>query len=54
VAYVPAHTGADLTGRAGVFDFDAVIFRRLWEERGKRDFDAYTRWRDQRSPPALG
>ena len=44
VAYVPAHTGADLTGRAGVFDFDAVIFRRLWDERGERDFDAYTRW----------
>ncbi len=44
VAYVPEHTGRDLTGRGGVFDFDAVVFRRLWETRGERDFDAYTRW----------
>ena len=44
VAYVPEHTGSDLTGRGGVFDFDAVAFRHLWETRGERDFDAYTRW----------
>jgi endonuclease/exonuclease/phosphatase family metal-dependent hydrolase len=44
VAYVPEHTGRDLTGRGGVFDFDSVLFRALWEERGERDFDAYTRW----------
>ena len=44
VAYVPEHTGKDLTGRGGVFDFDSVLFRELWEERGERDFDAYTRW----------
>ena len=44
VAYVPEHTGSDLTGRVGVFDFDAVVFRRLWETRSETDFDAYTRW----------
>ena len=44
VAYVPEHTGRDLTGRGGVFDFDGALFRELWEERGERDFDAYTRW----------
>lgn len=44
VAYVPEHTGSDLTGRDGVFDFDAVVFRGLWQSPGERDFDAYTRW----------
>lgn len=44
VAYVPEHTGSDLTGRDEVFDFDAVVFRGLWASRGERDFDAYTRW----------
>lgn len=44
VAYVPEHTGRDLTGRGGVFDFDSALFRSLWEKRGERDFDAYTRW----------
>jgi len=44
VTYVPEHTGQDLTGEGGVVDFDSVLFRKLWEERGERDFDAYTRW----------
>ena len=27
----PEHTGADIVGGPGVFDFDAVLFSSLWE-----------------------
>jgi hypothetical protein len=41
--YFPEHTQADIVDR-GVFDFDGGIFRDLWEERGRRDFNDYTIW----------
>ncbi|HLM26114.1 MAG TPA: endonuclease/exonuclease/phosphatase family protein [Thermoleophilaceae bacterium] len=44
VAYLPRHSQADLTGEGGVFDYDAVLFRDLWEDRGDVDYDRYAKW----------
>jgi endonuclease/exonuclease/phosphatase family metal-dependent hydrolase len=49
--FFPRHTDADLVD-LGVFDFDAVIFKDLWEDRiarygeaqGRDDFQRYTIW----------
>lgn len=44
VAYLPRHSQADLTGNHGVFDYDAVLFHGLWEDRGDVDYDRYAKW----------
>jgi endonuclease/exonuclease/phosphatase family metal-dependent hydrolase len=41
--FFPKDTEADIANR-GVFDFDATIFRDLWESRGRKDFNDYTIW----------
>jgi endonuclease/exonuclease/phosphatase family metal-dependent hydrolase len=43
VAYFPGES-ADLLDGCGVFDYDTVIFRDLWDTRGKKDFDAWLRY----------
>lgn len=48
VAYVPEHTGRDLTGRGGVFDFDGALFRELRRLRRLHPLG------DQRPPAAVG
>lgn len=55
----PEHTGVDIVGRPGVFDFDAVLFSTLWkalpwprtrptkhvpEVQRELDYDSYVRW----------
>lgn len=44
IAFFPGATQADFTGNHGVFDYDAVVFPDLWQNRGKKDFDAYLRY----------
>lgn len=44
IAFLPGETKNCFTGRKGVFDFDGVIFRKLWEGRGERDFRDYLRY----------
>jgi hypothetical protein len=44
VANPPRHSAADLTGNGGVFDYDAVLFHDLWEDRGDVDYDRYAKW----------
>jgi endonuclease/exonuclease/phosphatase family metal-dependent hydrolase len=44
VAFFPGPTRDAFTGQLGVFDYDAVIFKELWETRGKKDFNAYCRY----------
>ena len=43
VAYFPGES-ADLIERSGVFDYDTVIFRSLWESRSPQDFKTYCRY----------
>jgi endonuclease/exonuclease/phosphatase family metal-dependent hydrolase len=43
VAYFPGES-ADLFVKSGVFDFDQVIFRKLWTSRSEADFKAYCRY----------
>jgi endonuclease/exonuclease/phosphatase family metal-dependent hydrolase len=43
VAYFPGES-ADLVERSGVFDYDTVIFRSLWESRPEKDFKTYCRY----------
>jgi endonuclease/exonuclease/phosphatase family metal-dependent hydrolase len=43
VAYFPGES-ADLVERSGVFDYDTVIFRSLWESRPAKDFKTYCRY----------
>lgn len=43
VAYFPGES-ADLLEDCGVFDYDTVIFRALWDARGRKDFNAYLRY----------
>jgi len=44
IAFFPAETRNDFTGRKGVFDFDAVVFADLWAARTKPQFDSYVRY----------
>jgi len=44
IAFLPGETTNCFTGRKGVFDFDSVTFKRLWEARGDADFKAYLRY----------
>jgi len=41
--FFPKDTESDLDG-CGVFDFDAVIFKDLWESRGRVPFHQFTIW----------
>ena len=43
IAFFPGAT-KNCFRQMGVFDFDAVLFRRLWERRGKADYDRYVRY----------
>ena len=43
VAYFPGES-ADLLERTGVFDYDTVVFKALWESRPEKDFKAYCRY----------
>lgn len=43
VAYFPGES-ADLVVDSGVFDFDGVVFKSLWESREAKDFQAYCRY----------
>ena len=44
IVFLPGETKNCFTGRKGVFDYDTVIFKELWEERGKGDFNKYLRY----------
>ncbi|MCB0534954.1 MAG: endonuclease/exonuclease/phosphatase family protein [Saprospiraceae bacterium] len=35
MAFFPSRTGADFTNKIGVFDFDKVLFKELWDENDK-------------------
>ncbi len=43
-AFFPGPTKDYFTGQLGVFDYDAVIFKLLWDDRGKKDFNMYLRY----------
>jgi len=43
IAFFPGETKSCFR-QMGVFDFDAVLFRALWESRSKKDYDAYLRY----------
>jgi endonuclease/exonuclease/phosphatase family metal-dependent hydrolase len=43
IAFFPG-TKALFTGRTGVFDFDSAVFPNLWDERGRKDFNAFIRY----------
>lgn len=43
VAYFPGES-ADLLVQSGVFDYDTVAFRELWESRDAKDFKTYCRY----------
>ena len=44
IAFFPKHTGAEFTGKKGVFDFDGVVFKELWDSKGKGPFNTYVRY----------
>jgi endonuclease/exonuclease/phosphatase family metal-dependent hydrolase len=44
IAFIPGETQKDFTGKTGVFDFDAVVFATLWQQRGKADFNKYVKY----------
>jgi endonuclease/exonuclease/phosphatase family metal-dependent hydrolase len=44
IAFFPGATQADFTGNHGVFDFDAVVFPDLWQNRGQVDFNKYVKY----------
>jgi endonuclease/exonuclease/phosphatase family metal-dependent hydrolase len=43
IAFIPAETQSRFTGRKGVFDFDQVVFKDLYD-RSARDFKAYLKY----------
>jgi len=43
IAFFPG-TKSLFTGRTGVFDFDSAVFPKLWDERGRKDFNAFVRY----------
>ncbi len=43
IAFFPKNSGL-FTGRSGVFDYDGAIFPDLWQQRGRKDFNAYLRY----------
>ena len=44
IAFLPGKAKQAFTGRRGVFDYDGVIFRSLWQTRPAKDFKAYCRY----------
>ncbi len=44
VAFFPGETQEEFTGNSGVFDFDGVLFRTLWDDRSPEEFFAYARY----------
>ena len=44
VAFFPGETAQEFTDNSGVFDFDSVLFRTLWEDRSTEEFFAYMRY----------
>ncbi len=44
IMFFPGPTKDRFTGSTGVFDFDGALFRRLWEARTKKQFNAYMRY----------
>ena len=44
VAFFQGETEQEFTGTSGVFDFDSVLFRTLWEARSPEEFFAYMRY----------
>lgn len=44
VAFFPGTTQNCFTRNIGVFDYDAVIFKELWDTRGRKDFNSYLRY----------
>lgn len=44
VAFFPGETQEEFTGNSGVFDFDSVLFRTLWEEHSHEEFFGYMRY----------
>lgn len=44
IMFFPGQTENDFTGAIGVFDFDGVIFRGIWQSRTPAQFRAYVRY----------
>lgn len=44
LAFFPGETQDEFTGNSGVFDFDSVLFRTLWEEHSHEEFFEYMRY----------
>ncbi len=44
IMFFPGETKKRFTGNTGIFDFDRSIFRRLWETKTQKQFQAYLRY----------
>jgi endonuclease/exonuclease/phosphatase family metal-dependent hydrolase len=44
IAFFPGPTKERFTKKMGVFDFDGVLFRKLWETRTEKQFRSYVRY----------
>jgi endonuclease/exonuclease/phosphatase family metal-dependent hydrolase len=44
IAFFPGESNDRFTGQMSVFDFDGALFRKLFEQRGRTDFLAWTRF----------
>ena len=44
IMFFPGKTNKEFTGEIGVFDFDGVIFKTLWEKKTPTQFNSYVRY----------
>ncbi len=44
IMFLPGKTDEEFTGNIGVFDFDGGVFKTLWENKSKAQFNAYLRY----------